>query len=527
MGSALSACHEQMTPDHARETDTATQPTWESRYARLAHRVGLDPEDPVLVALSGGADSVLLLELAHRARPRPQITAVHVDHGLRAAESDKDASFCAKLCADRGIPFIRRRVHLDPDPSGLEARARTARYGVLAEEAARLSAKCVLTGHHADDHLETLLMRWLRGTALEGLAGLKPKVRLSLGARDLVVVRPLIDMRREEVHQILTRQGIPGREDSSNKDQRFTRNRVRHGLLPTVEAACGEGGLRNLRAFSQAVEGLESDLASHTAHLHWDPPLHAAALRSADTAHVGGTIRRGPLLAIPRPLRRRALWRLLSEGTGVGPRREHIDDVLASLERGRCKRFALPKGWILQLRSSTLHLLPPSDHHALLNNSMPLGALHQPSLPFNPSAPLSLPPEGIRLGIPGSADLPDGRAISAELIEGDPTSDVPRSPIHVELDAAGLKGDLRLRYPTPGDRFFPLGAPGSRRLSRFLADAGIPREERGRVPLVFADGELIWVAGIRPSQHRRVNPRTTVRLRLLLHRAAPVQEPIS
>lgn len=516
-----------MKSSHNKNANTATQPTWESRYARLAHRVGLDPEDPVLVALSGGADSVLLLELAHRARPRPGITAVHVDHGLRDAESDEDAAFCARLCSARGIPFIRRRVHLDPDPSGLEARARAARYGVLAEEAARLGAKCVLTGHHADDHLETLLMRWLRGTALEGLAGLKPKVRLSLGSRDLVVVRPLIDMRREEVHQILSREGIAWREDSSNKDDRFTRNRVRHGLLPTVEAACGESGLRNLRAFSQAVEGLESDLASHTAHLHWDPPLHAAALRSADTAHVGGTLPRGPLLAIPRPLRRRALWRLLSEGTGVGPRRDHIDGILASLERGRCNRFALPKGWILQLRSSTLHLLPPSDHHALQIGSLTERTRQQPALPFDTNSPISLPPEGLRLGIPGSVELPDGRAISAEIIEADPTAEVPRSPIHVELDASELQGELRLRYPIPGDRFFPLGGPGSRRLSRFLADAGVPREERGRVPLVFADGDLIWVAGIRPSQHRRVSPRTAVRLRLLLHRAAPVRDQIS
>ena len=504
----------------------ATQATWENRYARLAQRVGLDPDDPVLVALSGGADSVLLLELAHRARPRPSICAVHVDHGLREEESDGDAAFCAKLCAERGVPFVRRRVHLDPDPSGLEARARTARYGALAEEAARVGASCVLTGHHADDHLETLLMRWLRGTALEGLAGLKPKVRLSLGARELIVVRPLIDMRREEVHQIPTREGIAWREDSSNLDERFTRNRVRHGLLPTVEAACGERGLRNLRAFSQAVEGLESDLASHTAHLHWDPPLHAAALRSEEAAHIGGTLRRGPLLAIPRPLRRRALWRLLSEGTGVGPRREHIDGILASLERGRCRRFALPKGWILQLRSSTLHLLPPKDHHALPPSDAALPLTGQALLPFDPHAPLALPPEGLRLPVPGSVELPDGRAVSAELIEVSAAGDIPRSPVHVELDASGLDRELRLRFPAPGDRFYPLGAPGSRRLSRFLADSGIPREERHRVPLVFAGGELIWVAGIRPSQRRRVSPRTSERLRLVLHRAAPVSDPL-
>ena len=122
---------------------SAFEPTWENRYARLALRVGLTPEAPVVVALSGGADSVLLLELAHRAKPRPPIFAVHIDHGLRGEDSDGDAAFCAKLCAERGVPFVRRRVHLDPDPSGLEARARTARYATLAEEASRLGGEKV------------------------------------------------------------------------------------------------------------------------------------------------------------------------------------------------------------------------------------------------------------------------------------------------------------------------------------------------------------------------------------------------
>ena len=499
---------------------SAFEPTWENRYARLALRVGLTPDAPVLVALSGGADSVLLLELAHRAKPRPTIFAVHIDHGLRGDDSDNDAAFCAKLCAERGVPFVRRRVHLDPDPSGLEARARTARYAALAEETSRLGAECVLTGHHADDHLETLLMRWMRGTSLEGLAGLKPMVKLSLGAQELTVVRPLIDMRREEVHQILSREGLTWREDISNSDTRFTRNRIRHGLLPTVEAACGEQGLKNLRAFSEAVEGLESDLASHTAHLHWDLPLHAAAIRSEESAHVGGTLRRGPILAIPRPLRRRALWRLISEGTGAGPKREQLDLILSALERGRCGRFALPKGWILQLRSSRLHLLPPNDHSAFKSTSEPSAAASQPTLPFEALRQSHLPPEGLRLSIPGSALLPDGRIISAELIEAGPSTAPPQSATVVELDPKHMSTDLAIRFGAPGDRFFPLGAPGSRRLSRFLADAGVPKEERKRVPLIIAGSEIVWVAGIRPCEPRKISSHTTSRLRLTLSKSA-------
>ena len=499
---------------------SAFEPTWENRYARLALRVGLTPEAPVVVALSGGADSVLLLELAHRAKPRPPIFAVHIDHGLRGEDSDGDAAFCAKLCAERGVPFVRRRVHLDPDPSGLEARARTARYATLAEEASRLGAECVLTGHHADDHLETLLMRWMRGTALEGLAGLKPMVKLSLGAKELTVVRPLIDMRREEVHQILSREGLSWREDVTNKDTRFTRNRIRHGLLPTVEAACGEQGLKNLRAFSEAVEGLETDLASHTAHLHWDLPLHAAAIRSEESAHVGGTLRRGPILAIPRPLRRRALWRLLSEGTGSGPKREQLDLILSALERGRCGRFALPKGWLLQLRSSRIHLLPPSDHSAFVGQTQAPEDTCQPTLPFESLRQAHLPPDGVRLSVPGSALLPDGRIISAELIDANPAASPPKSATTVELDPNDMSSELCIRFGAPGDRFFPLGSPGSRRLSRFLADAGVPKEERRRVPLVFAGAELVWVAGMRPCEPRKVCSHTTTRLRLTLSKSA-------
>jgi tRNA(Ile)-lysidine synthase len=509
-----------LSPQFPTPPASAFESTWENRYARLALRVGLTPDSPVIVALSGGADSVLLLELAHRAKPRPPLYAVHIDHGLRGQDSDADAAFCAKLCADRGVPFVRRRVHLDPDPSGLEARSRTARYAALSEEASRLGAECVLTGHHADDHLETLLMRWMRGTSLEGLAGLKPMVKLSLGAKELTVVRPLIDMRREEVHQILNREGITWREDLTNQDTRFTRNRIRHGLLPTVEAACGEQGLRNLRAFSQAVEGLESDLASHTAHLHWDLPLHAAAIRSEESAHVGGTLRRGPILAIPRPLRRRALWRLISEGTGAGPRREQLDIILSALERGRCGRFALPKGWLLQLRSATLHLLPPNDHDAFAAMNASLADNPQPTLPFERMSPSHLPPEGLSLTTPGSIVLPDNRIISAELVQASPASPTPQSPTLVELDSEHMSPHLRVRFGAPGDRFFPLGSPGSRRLSRFLADAGVPKEERKRVPLVFAGDELIWVAGIRPCEPRRISAHTESRLRLSLGRSA-------
>ena len=119
--------------------------------------------------------------------------------------------------------------------------------------------------------------------------------------------------------------------------------------------------------------------------------------------------------------------------------------------------------------------------------------------------------------MPGITTLPDGRRISAERARVAPGAPVRRGTLEVDLDADRLPAKLTIRWPEPGDRFHALGAPGSKALKRFLADCGIPREERDRVPVVLADGEIIWVVGVRPAETCRVLPSTHNRLRLSLH----------
>ncbi|HJP00515.1 MAG TPA: tRNA lysidine(34) synthetase TilS [Planctomycetota bacterium] len=486
-----------------------------ARWARLVARVDIGPRDPVLIALSGGADSVLLLHLAAWARPRPPVWAIHVEHELRGTESRGDSEFCARLCTRLEIPFVRRRAPIDPDGGNLEARARHARYRALAAEARRLQVACVATGHHADDALETLLMRWLRGTDMAGLAGLRPRATVA----GVTVVRPLIDMRREEVRELLTSRGIDWREDSSNTDARFTRNRVRHELLDVLSAACGPEARRNLLAFGREIETLESELAVRTAHIVWRPPVHAAARRSRRDAHIGGTLPRAEVMHLVLPLRRRALWRLLTEGTTRAPTREVLERVLSDLALGRCARHHLPGGWSLQLRSDLLHLSPPSTALEPLWTT-PADRPRQAVMPFG--NPHGLGPPELELRVPGAVTLADGRSISAQWVDLPPSAGVPRSAVTVELAPGPTRDPLVVRFSRSGDRFHGLGAPGHRPLGRFLADAGIPREERSRVPLVFAGEELLWVAGVRPGESGRVLPNTTRRLRLELHDAAEV-----
>jgi tRNA(Ile)-lysidine synthase len=507
-------------------SDIHYPPAWGARWARICAAAALDPRQPVLLALSGGADSVFLLHLLCAARERPALHAVHVNHGLRGAEADGDEQFCAELCRALDVPLRVRRVQLDADGPSLEARARDARYRVLLEEAKRLHVRVLLTGHHADDGLETLLMRWVRGSDLAGLAGLRETMQRKLEGSEhaVLVLRPLISLRRAEIRRSLADAHLTWRDDSSNLDERFTRNRVREVLLPKLDELAGPAGVDNLREFARAVDALERDLALKTAELTWSRPHGAGACRAAEDLDLGGVLPRAQLMFLPLALRRRALWRLLVEGTARAPSKKLLDLLLDDLGAGRCGRHTLPRGWQLHLRPATLDLEPPAQLFVGQRT-------RQPWLPFAELsgaarlprgrdgawlASLSDPPGGFALPIPGSVSLPDGRHVSAELVDAAPGATFPREASTVELDRAAVGETLTVRWPRAGDRFRPLGAPGSRPLRRFLADEGVPRGERRRVPLVCDATRIVWVAGLRPCDEARVQPQTGQRLRLTL-----------
>ncbi len=526
------------------------------------------------MALSGGADSVFLLHLIARSIPRPKALAIHVDHGLRGSESGGDAEFCARLCAKLGIPFARRVVEIDPEAGDLEARAREARYRALAEEASAAGIPVLLTGHHEDDAVETLLMRWMRGTDMAGLAGLRRETVLGKAHAETVklrVLRPLVALRREEVRSALRREGLEWREDSSNTSTRFTRNRVRHQVLPEIEAKCGEEGVENFFDFARAIESFEDEIADRTAHIQWEPVAHEAARRSTSMPDLGGRVRRETLADLEAPFMRRALGRLIGEGTGKRPGRDFLSHLAEDITEGRTGRREVHQGWSVQLQSDAMHLTPPSGSltgspgsspseisqggtaiaepvsqtkarpapkapkvegaaqaspHAERPQEAPLSRPLAEGAPATETeyelqpaprqAPTTITGHGLALGIPGSVQLPDGRSIHAEFVtSGDATDS---STTTVEIDAAQADG-LRVRFERPGDRFWPLGAPGHKPLRRFLGSVGIPREERGQVPVVVSSEDILWVAGVRIAEHHKVTETTARRIRLSMRGA--------
>ena len=426
--------------------------------------------ETVLVAVSGGADSVALLHLLRTLAPEWGLALhiLHVDHRLRA-DSGEDAEFVRSLGARLGIPTALAVV--DVGAGSLQAAARAARYAALEACAERIGARRIALGHTADDQAETVLMRVLTGAGVRGLAGI-PAVRGR-------VIRPVLDLRHADLAQELARAGLPWREDRSNLDPTFLRNRIRHELLPLLAGSHDPGIVARLNAVAAqaraTVDALDRIAGRELERLGRAEPeavtLSRAALRELPPSVAVEVLRHAAArLGHRAPLRawgHRSLQRALGP---VQPRRS--------------------------LRLGPIIIEVSGDRIRLGTGSPP------------PLVPRTL-------SVPGTVVLPEiGQSLVARLV--DAAAYVPRSDgARVAFDADGLDAVLTVRPRRRGDRFTPWGA-GERRLKTFLLDAKVPRWERARVPVVEARGEILWVGGLRRSALAPVTPRTERVLELAL-----------
>lgn len=432
--------------------------------------------EAVLVAVSGGSDSVALLDVLGVLRESLglTLTVVHVHHGLRP-EADAEAEGVRRLCERLGVACHVERVTVRRAPpwDGLEAESRRARHAALERVARVIGAARIATGHTADDQAETVLMRLLQGAGPRGLGGIAP-------VRGLLI-RPLIETRRPAIEEYLGGRGLTWAEDPSNRDVRFLRNRIRHDLLPFMAELTGASVVdalgRSAAAARAVVADLEERARAELAHLAtrdgagWSLDVGSLAERPIELA--AEVLRQAAaLLGETRPLRgpaQRALRRLLGEAP---PRRAARLGRLAVERSGRRLRVG----------------------------------------------PVALPALVARVWpVPGALELPEINArLGARIIARTGDYTVPRAPGRAAFDADALPSALAVRARRRGDVFSPFGAPALRRLKSFLIDAGVPRWQRPRTPLVEAGGEIIWVAGIRRGSIAPVTAATTRVLELAL-----------
>lgn len=444
----------------------------------------------VVVGVSGGPDSVCLLHLLNSAKDalRLQLHVAHLDHGLRGRESRGDALYVSRLAKSLRLPFtIERR-----DVKGfqrqwrcsLEEAAREVRYGFLSETAGRVSASCVVVGHTADDQVETILMHLIRGAGTRGLRGLRPEMvwRSRYGEESLRIVRPLLEVSREQTLAYCQAQGLSPRLDSSNESPLFLRNRIRKELLPLLQQfnADFSGGLLRLAAIAADDYAFVEECAL----------AQRDSVSVPDKGMISFDLRRfsGLSPALQRVILYSSLEKLL--GSPLDIEWGHIEDMLSGLRKAPGTRLSLPGGLTLY-REYDRALLAPAD-----------------------ARPCPLPPlsRQKKLKVPGETFLPGWRVVSSiSTTERGSRNDSPRTA-YLAADALGT--DLVVRGRKPGDVFQPFGMDGSKKLQDFMVDARIPRSWRDSVPLVCSTAGLVWVVGYRIAEIARITGKTKEVLRL-------------
>jgi tRNA(Ile)-lysidine synthase len=433
--------------------------------------------ETVLVAVSGGADSVTLLHLLKALAPDWRLTlhVLHVDHQLRP-DSARDAAFVRALGARLGIPVEVATVQVAPGES-VEAAARRARYAALEACADRLGAGRIAVAHTADDQAETVLMRLLEGTGVRGLAGIPP-----VRGR---VIRPLIDCRRPALEAELRRAGLDWVEDPSNHDPKFLRNRVRHELLPLLAGSYSPGiadTLRRVAALARdSVDALDRVATTELARL-------AAVEEGAVTLPLG------PLRELPRPVAAEVLRQAAARLGSRAPLR-------AWAHRGLRRVLAAPAPRRpFRLGGVTLEVSGPR---------LRLAVAALPALVAR------------ALAVPGRLELPEiGQALEATVIDAESYA-IPDAQSRVAFDADELPAALVARPRRAGDRVTPFGGH-ERKLKDLLIDAKVPRWERSRVPVIEAGGQILWVAGLRRGAAAPLTARTRRVLELAL---VPLAQP--
>lgn len=450
------------------------------RYRMLA--VG----ESVVVAVSGGVDSMVMLHLLLRLRTRyhSSLHVAHLDHGLRGTESAEAAMFVRAQCEAHQIPVtlhtVEGRAWQQKRVTSLQAAARDLRYRFLEQVADAQGAARIALGHHGDDQAETVLMNLLRGSGVRGLGGI-PAVRGPF-------IRPLIECSREEIEGYAQQEGIPYVEDSSNRTLAYARNRIRLQLLPELATRYNPRVAHALASAATILEAEDALLRTMT-----EQALPAVLISRCREELVLSI----PSMAVlPNALR----WRLirLSAEYARGDRPGLTFQQTLAIDRlllaGRARGPVHAPGGLRATRAGDRLVF--SVGAAAVRGRMTLSRLAVPGLTAIPGSSLSL-----------GSDIVEGRT------RGELAAD--RWTAFLDADRAGK--ELQVRGWQEGDRFIPLGMGGQKKLQDFFVDAKVPRDQRGSVPLVVSGAEIAWVVGFRVDERFKV---TEVTRRILRLRAA-------
>jgi tRNA(Ile)-lysidine synthase len=469
----------------------------------LQDQCGLSREQPIVVGVSGGPDSLCLMSVL-RKTGYPVIVA-HFNHKLRP-DSDADANTVEQTAARLNLASVIEsedvRAYADREKLSIEEAARLLRYRFLMQQAHQFHAQAVAVGHTADDQVETVLMHFLRGAGLAGLKGMSHRTIIPMFDPEIPIVRPLLDLWREETVVYCAANGFRPRHDPSNASLDFFRNRLRHLLIPTLETY----NPRFREAIWRTSRSLEGDheILSNVLDEVWKTCVvqETAGFVTFDAAALA----RQPL-GLERNLVRRAIERIHPG---------ELDLTYATLERASNFICEAPS----QVRMDLI-----GGIHMLREGSLIYVVLGNVTLPIERWPQMPKDSNTIPLKIPSQIPLLGGWKLNCELwniaslaLEQALAND---DPFQTWVDAKGISDALELRVRQEGDRFQPLGMDGHEmKISDFFINVKLPQRARERWPLLCMGEKVIWVPGYRPAHPFRVTESTRQALYFLMTRAA-------
>ncbi|MCP9455398.1 MAG: tRNA lysidine(34) synthetase TilS [Nitrospira sp.] len=444
----------------------------------------IEPGQHLLVAVSGGPDSMALLSLLYRLRSswRLTLTVIHCNYGLRGKESDGDQDCVEAFCSQLGLPLIVERLRVDSRPRGmsLQSAARELRYEAMRRAALACGADRIALGHTADDQAETVLLWILRGAGLAGLSGMP-------ACRDGLFIRPLYETRRRALLAYLRDENIPFRLDSTNQKPVYLRNRVRHEIIPVLEHV--------VPSAVQALCRLADLCAEDNQHLDGQ----VMALCTGKLIQLGDgrvEVDRTFFKGLPRVVQRRVVRHLcqMVDQWRRPPRFRQVEAVIR-LANGSTTFAVQRLGSAMVVVEHARLWSAPSDFPVA--SSEPLNVLSKSAVP-------------ILLSVPGAVVWPaTGHRIEAHRVRKADLGALGGNRNIIAIDANRISEPLTVRSWKPGDRFCPLGMEGrSKKLQDFFTDLKIPVSEKSRVPIVEAPEGIVWIVGYRQDDRWAVKEAT-------------------
>jgi tRNA(Ile)-lysidine synthase len=455
--------------------------------------------DGILVAVSGGPDSLALLHLLHDLKSQfaLRLEVAHVEHGIRGEEAKRDAAFVQDWAERLDVPFHCKAVDLPSllgraGAGNLEEMGRHERYRFFAEVAAQRNLNKIATAHTQDDQAETVLMWLLRGAGSKGLGGMAPRHVVKLDAagssKELTIIRPLLGIAKDELVRFLADKNLEFCLDRSNADTAYLRNWIRLELLPRLKERIDAGVSCRLVQLAEVLRD-EADYFDRLARTELDdlraePWLGRAQLLSRP-------------VAMQRQLLRLWINRVRGHLRGIGF--DHIEALLRMISDGPPQsRLAIPGGWELIREYERVRLA------RLVRNSKTRCYTY----PLVWNTLLAVPEAGMTI---------DCRRTESA------TSALPDNDLAAVFDLAALSQSLVFRNFRRGDRFQPLGMAGHKKVKDLFIEKKAPLSVRAVLPLLVMNGEVLWIPGYGRSEIGRIGPNTKEMLRLSLVSSVPLQ----